>query len=318
MFHLKSKLILLLSVIFSMSLLGRANSAFAATTKSSTSTSSTGTLKLDKKKATTDEDSDDDDEDNDDNVDNDDEQSDSSAVHTSNHSQQVKKTVKKSDDKNDDETDEDSDNDEDLAAQGKAITGNVTLASDYILRGLSQTDHNPAVQGGFDWEHPLGFYLGLWGSNVHFQDLPESLELDGYGGYTFHFAERTSLSVGALYYSYWADGDRNSWMIPVKALWKGFSLEADYSPRWEGQNTQALYIQGGWQDKVIWDVKLGAFVGYSIFTAAGDPDYVDGLISASREFFGVEWQISGVFVNSTVINSAEAGSRAVFSVTKEL
>lgn len=213
---------------------------------------------------------------------------------------------------------EDDDEEASLADQGKALSANVTLASDYILRGLSQTDHNPALQGGFDWEHPTGFYLGVWGSNVHFQDLPESLELDGYGGYTYYFAERKSISLGALYYSYWSDGDRDAWMFPLKGQYKGFTLELDYAPRWTGQDIQSWYLQGGWQDKVVWDVKLGALVGYSFFVGGTEPEYADFVISASREFFGVEWQVSGVFVNSSVINNAEGGDRAVFSVTKSL
>jgi uncharacterized protein (TIGR02001 family) len=223
-------------------------------------------------------------------------------------------------DKGEDEEDSDSaDEDEDLAAQGKALSANITLASDYVLRGLSQTAHQPALQGGFDWEHPLGFYLGVWGSNVHFLDSPASLEMDGYGGYNYHFDKKTSLSLGALYYTYWADGNRDSWVIPLKGQCYGFALEADYSPNWEGSNATSWYFQGGWQDKVAWDFKLGGFVGYSIFSggSAGDlPNYVDVLVSASREFLEVEWQLSGVFVNTTVINGSQGGDRAIFSVTK--
>ena len=166
----------------------------------------------------------------------------------------------------DDNDDADNDSDSNDAQVGRALSANVTLASDYILRGLSQTDHNPAVQGGFDWEHPTGFYLGVWGSNVHFQDLPSSLELDGYGGYTYHVNTDLSLSLGALYYSYWADGDRNSWEVPLKSAWKDLSLEIDYSPRWQGQDAQSWYFLGGWQRKLVWDVKLGLFAGYAVFS----------------------------------------------------
>ncbi|MGZ5126573.1 MAG: TorF family putative porin, partial [Burkholderiales bacterium] len=38
------------------------------------------------------------------------------------------------------------------------ITGNVGLFSQYIFRGLTQTNRNPAVQGGFDYAHSSGFY----------------------------------------------------------------------------------------------------------------------------------------------------------------
>src|SRR6476469_8451621 len=46
------------------------------------------------------------------------------------------------------------------------ITGNFGIYSQYIFRGLTQTDQKPAFQGGFDYAHTNGFYLGTWGSNI--------------------------------------------------------------------------------------------------------------------------------------------------------
>src|SRR5688572_28248818 len=70
------------------------------------------------------------------------------------------------------------------------LSGNVSLTSDYSLRGLSQTLDEPALQGGMDLRHPSGFYLGAWGSSVNFGETnitelgPRAqLELDVYGGF---------------------------------------------------------------------------------------------------------------------------------------
>src|SRR3546814_1978703 len=46
------------------------------------------------------------------------------------------------------------------------FAANVALGTDYVFRGISQTDEEPTVQGGFDWSHDSGIYLGIWGSNV--------------------------------------------------------------------------------------------------------------------------------------------------------
>jgi hypothetical protein len=46
------------------------------------------------------------------------------------------------------------------------ISGNITLTSDYIWRGVSQTTGDPALQGGVAYSHENGFYAGVWGSNV--------------------------------------------------------------------------------------------------------------------------------------------------------
>ena len=60
------------------------------------------------------------------------------------------------------------------------ISGNVTLATDYVFRGQSQTDEEAAIQGGFDMEFG-GFYLGTWASNVDFGTDAQA-EIDYYGG----------------------------------------------------------------------------------------------------------------------------------------
>ena len=45
-------------------------------------------------------------------------------------------------------------------AEPYTLTGNFGIYSQYIFRGLTQTDGKPAFQGGFDWAHTNGFYLG--------------------------------------------------------------------------------------------------------------------------------------------------------------
>ena len=62
------------------------------------------------------------------------------------------------------------------------ISANVALTSNYIFRGQTQNNEDPALQGGFDFEHGSGFYAGVWGSNVDFGG-DESTELDFYGGW---------------------------------------------------------------------------------------------------------------------------------------
>jgi uncharacterized protein (TIGR02001 family) len=91
------------------------------------------------------------------------------------------------------------------------VTGNMTIATDYRFRGLSQTmsdgladlnDGGPAFQGGIDYAHPSGFYIGNWNSNVSSAIYPNSnLEMDFYGGYKKAFGD-FGVDVGAIYYFY--------------------------------------------------------------------------------------------------------------------
>jgi len=87
------------------------------------------------------------------------------------------------------------------------LTGNVGLFSQYIYRGITQTNEKPALQGGFDYAHSSGLYAGIWGSNVSWISDPgngvsASLELDTYFGFKNSFAEDFSYDVGFLRYNY--------------------------------------------------------------------------------------------------------------------
>jgi len=112
------------------------------------------------------------------------------------------------------------------------LTGNVGLYSQYIFRGLTQTDRDPALQGGFDYSHSSGFYLGTWGSNISWlRDFGTysnggSLEWDFYGGYKWGFAEDWTLDLGALYY--WYPGD----VVPGAAKANTFEIYSALSWKW--------------------------------------------------------------------------------------
>ena len=84
-------------------------------------------------------------------------------------------------------------------------TGNINLTSDYVFRGVSLSDNGPAVQGGFDYSVDLlkaagvSGYLGVWGSNVDFNETVELIR-QARGEATFVRAaegNRDALATGA-------------------------------------------------------------------------------------------------------------------------
>jgi len=86
------------------------------------------------------------------------------------------------------------------------FTGNFMLASEYLYRGIAQTRGKAAVQGGFDYAHPNGFYVGTWGSNISWLvdagASGASLELDVYGGYKGAINDDLGYDIGVLTYNY--------------------------------------------------------------------------------------------------------------------
>lgn len=95
---------------------------------------------------------------------------------------------------------------------GKAaatVSGTAAVTSDYVFRGVSQTNRDPAVQAGFEWVE-AGFYAGTWGSSVSWLSdlsadaakISSSLELDAYAGYRGAINGAVSFDIGAIYYAY--------------------------------------------------------------------------------------------------------------------
>ena len=85
-------------------------------------------------------------------------------------------------------------------ASPHSLSANVAMTTDYIWRGISQTDNGPAIQGGIDYAHSSGFYLGTWASNVDFGTGDDSnIEIDVYGGYGNEVGG-LSYDVGIIHY----------------------------------------------------------------------------------------------------------------------
>jgi uncharacterized protein (TIGR02001 family) len=105
-------------------------------------------------------------------------------------------------------------------ASDLTVAYNVGLYSQYIFRGLTQTNNKPALQGGVDLTHSSGLYLGAWGSNISwltdgtgagetkYYKSGGSLELDIYGGYRYTFGSGLGIDIGALQYYYPGTRDR--------------------------------------------------------------------------------------------------------------
>ena len=125
------------------------------------------------------------------------------------------------------------------APEVKPFTANVGIVSDYIFRGISQTQHKPAIQGGFDYAHESGLYVGTWASNVNWVSATgiksdNSMEWDIYGGFKGTFADDFSYDVGVLEYYYPGTlnagaTNANSTEVYASMGWKFITLKYNYT-----------------------------------------------------------------------------------------
>jgi hypothetical protein len=118
------------------------------------------------------------------------------------------------------------------------VTGNMTIASDYRFRGISQTYLGPTIQGGVDYAHESGIYIGNWNSNVASQVFTggSGIEMDFYGGWKKSFGD-IGIDIGTIYYYYpnaEFDGGAgtakfDNWEVYLGASWKWLSAKFYYA-----------------------------------------------------------------------------------------
>jgi uncharacterized protein (TIGR02001 family) len=119
------------------------------------------------------------------------------------------------------------------------FTGNAGLFSEYRFRGISQTFKQPAFQGGFDFAHESGFYVGNWNSNVSSgAGFPGgNLEMDFYGGWKKTWDD-WGLDLGGIYY-YYPGTDANATNFPANPK--------NGKTHTGGVHNSELYIGGSWK-----------------------------------------------------------------------
>lgn len=191
------------------------------------------------------------------------------------------------------------------------LTGNVGLYSDYVFRGVSQTAEDPAIQGGFDYAHASGFYLGTWASNVETSDLNgANLEWDFYGGYSASAGD-LGYNVGLLKYYYPgqnAGADFDTLELYGGVTYKGFGVKLSY-------NLDDYFGAADSDGTLYWDISYGANLPggfalnlhYGITDADGAAiDYRDWKIGVSKEIAGVVLGLAYTDTNKT-FNSAKNG-----------
>lgn len=213
-----------------------------------------------------------------------------------------------------------------FAAQAQAkpepeytLTGNAGLFSDYRFRGFTQTGYGPAFQGGIDFAHKSGFYLGNWNSNVEQGAFNgASLEMDFYGGYKMSVGP-VGLDFGYLHYFYPKSGSLGSTKIKNGEIYAGasagpisaklyYSITKFFSigdpPTYPNADTKGSYyldLSGSYE--VISGLTLSGHYGYQKIEDGKAAGLIDDTVSDYK--VGVTYDLSGYLLGAAVIGTSE-------------
>lgn len=233
-----------------------------------------------------------------------------------------------------------------VSAMAAEVSGNVTLTSDYRFRGISQSDTDPAIQGGFDVAFDNGLYAGVWASNVDF-GTDADLEMDFYAGFAGNITEAVGFDVGYIYYDYpGTDGvdfalngnEKEDYEEVYASLSFGdATVGVAYSDDYWLSSGEFYYVYGDYSFALPGGFGLDLHYGYNSFdVSSGDSNvkdaekaflsddadsYSDYSVAVTKTLAGLDLSLAWVDTDldkDELFGSNWADSTVVFSVSKSL
>ena len=160
--------------------------------------------------------------------------------------------------------------------QASDFSGTVALTSDYVWRGTSQSNEDPAVQAGVKVAGASGVYAQVWGSSVEFApETRASTEFDLVAGWSGALSDAWALDVNLTHYVYpsatvdldWTDANATVTLHDRYWLQVGHSRDALAS------DTAGTYAQLGARWPLTDTIRIEAAAGR--YWPAGDSGYDD-------------------------------------------
>ena len=201
------------------------------------------------------------------------------------------------------------------------FSANVAMTTDYIFRGVSQNDNDPAIQGGFDYSHKSGLYAGVWASNVSGY-AGSSMEMDLYLGWGGEIAG-LSIDVGALRYDYPnttnKDNVTDEYHFGVSKKFGSVStgLTFNFSNDFYGAG-DATYLDFGAEMPLTKSITAAVHYGITDYDDnTRGTDYDDWSVGLSTERDGFGFDLTYTDTDSGCTGSTCDG-QFVFTISKEL
>jgi uncharacterized protein (TIGR02001 family) len=205
-----------------------------------------------------------------------------------------------------------------------STSGNLALTSDYVFRGITQTDTGPALQVGVDVNHSKGFLAGAWVSNVDKDSYANaSMEVDLYIGWnTTLGAGGTDFTFKALRMNYpgtdFSDNNTNEFsayfgrQVGLASL----SVGATYSNDSFGLG-KYRYLDGS-VSMPLGPTTIGLHVGMNDFDNIVDLDYMDYSLSVSGDVagLGLSLTFSGTDAEDAGYNPDFCDDRIFLTISK--
>ena len=206
------------------------------------------------------------------------------------------------------------------------VRATISIASDYILNGLAQTDSDPALRFGIDFEHTSGFFSGGSIADVGYEvessfSKPRDLQLLLYSGYIWRRGQwMSNVSVARyLYPGITRSYDYSQLAATVSYKDRYFLTAIDFR-EYLGIYDDAKSLRLGISTSWIWEMDFEANLGR--FSPAGPQldSYTYWDIGVSRPFgrFAIDLRFHDNSFGRSSLLGNDAQNQWVFSATYAL
>ena len=201
------------------------------------------------------------------------------------------------------------------------LSANVAMASDYLFRGVSQTDEKFSLQGGIDLSTESGFYAGTWASNVNY-GTDSSTEQDIYFGYAGESAGGMGYDFGYILYLYEGDAEFTYSELAASVSIGDLTLGLIYSTEYLGDGgPRFIYPYVDYSIALPDDYALSLHLGLTDLDEeglfeVGEDSYMDYSVGIGKTFDGFD--LSLAYVGTTIDDLDAADARVVFTIGKSL
>ena len=209
-----------------------------------------------------------------------------------------------------------------LSAQAKPVknpaptylfSGNATLLSHFIERGLSMSDNKPALNASFLANFGQQFNFGFWGSNIaNVNQADDNFWFKILGEIRIDFKAKF---ISKIYFNdnqFYTSKQRNGQTFGVYTEYENFEGRLEWNSNFEGTKANSDYLNVGKIYNYKKGIKYGLFAGYTNSHASSVDSYTDYKIEvryAINEF--TKLQAGGTFTSNTQqLNSR--GAPAIF------
>lgn len=196
-----------------------------------------------------------------------------------------------------------------LAAQQKSdakndksnkLYGEASIVSNYVDKGVTQSEKAPALQAGFGYQMGPQARLGLWGTSVRYPSATENLNLRLYVDVKMDFSTNSNLVLRYDFNRFFQSDQHNGSILSTDFSAFNYHVLFEMNDNWEGLKSGS---SSWFAFKKDFQLSRGFIftpqLGYTQINISGYSSYFDSRLSLGYKFADVFYELINTYNSSS-------------------